>query len=196
MQKHYRQWGLVLLGASGVIALFFPFASGYDVAFGWHWLGRLILPVVVFPFLILFGHVVLLVTDRPPRWMNPAGYATAVLLSAIAFSDLLGPTYDDFLFVALFTIVPAFFVTLAILHGIAAELGTRGLIAVQSTYAVHLSLFLLLFLGDSYDIGYWLASLALIATLGQIVILAGNVWRIIALFMPTAILWSVGLAAA
>ena len=190
MQKLYLRWVSALLGASGLIALLFPFASGYDVADGWDWLGRLILPVVVFPFLILFGYIALLVAHRPPRWMNSAGYASAALLSAIAFSDSLGPYFDDFLFVALFTIVPAFFVTLAIRHGIDAKSGIRGLVALQSTYAVHLSLFLLLFLGDSYDIGYWLASLALIATMGQIVALAGSWWRITALFMPAAIMWS------
>lgn len=41
---------LILLGTAGIILLFFPFASGYDVRDGWEWLGRFMYPSSCFYF--------------------------------------------------------------------------------------------------------------------------------------------------
>jgi len=191
VQSLYLRWGLALLGLTGVAALFVPFTGGLDVADGWNWLGRFIIPVAAFPFLISSGYIVWLATDRPFRWMNPAGYAAAVLFNAIALSDSFSYSVDDFSFVAPFTIIPAFCIALGVFRSSGTKAGARGLLALQSTYAVHLSFFLSGFMQHPHNVGYWLAALALVATLGQIFVLAANAWRIFALVLPAAIMWVV-----
>jgi len=188
MQSLYLRWGLALLGLSGIVALFCPFTSDLGVADGWEWLGRFIIPVAVFPFFISFGLIALLAMDRPLRWMNPAGYTAAVLFNMIAFSDSFSYSTDDFLFAALFMIIPALCIILGIFRSPDTQSGERGLLALQSTYAVHLSFYLSGFMGDQHNIGYWFAALALLATLGQIVVLARQAWRSVVLILPAAIM--------
>ena len=187
MQSLYLRWGLALLGLSGVVALFLPFAGDLGIADGWEWLGRFVIPVAVFPFFISFGFIALLAADRPLRWMNPAGYTAAVLFNMIAFSDSFRYSTDDFRLAALFMIIPAFCIVLGIARSSDMRSGERGLLAVQSTYAVHLSFYLSGFMQDQHNIGYWFATLALLATLGQIVVLARQAWRVVALILPALI---------
>jgi len=188
MQSLYLRWSLALLGLSGIITLFCPFIGDLGVADGWEWYGRLIIPVAVFPFFISFGLILLLALHRPLRWINPAGYAAAVLFNMIAFSDSFSYSTNDFLIAALFIIIPALCITLGIFRSSETLSGERGLVALQSTYAVHLSFYLSGFLQDQHNIGYWFAALALLATLGQIVVLARQAWRIVALILPAAIM--------
>jgi len=188
MRSLYLRWGLALLGLSGIVALFYPFIGDLGVADGWDWLGRFIIPVVVFPFFISFGFIALLAADRPLRWMNPAGYTTAVLFNVIAFSDSFRYSTDDFWFAALFMIIPALCIVLGIFRSSEIRSGERGLLAVQSTYAVHLSFYLSGFMQHQHNIGYWFAALAMLATLGQIVVLVRQAWRIVALILPAAIM--------
>lgn len=192
VSRNYVQWLLAALGTSGVIALFFPFACGYTVADGWEFLGLFILPVVAFPFLISIGFIVCLVAGRPLRWMNPAGYATAILVSAIALSLSSDTSFDDLLTVGPFTIIPAFCIVLGVFRNADGDPRAQGLVALQSLYAVHLSFYLLLFSPGlttcSHQLGYWLAALALLSTFGQIATLAAKVWRAVVLIAPAAIM--------
>ena len=194
MHRDYLRWFLALLGLSGILALFFPFADGFGVADGWEWFGRLIFPVVTFPFLISFGYVARLVADKPLRWLNPAGYIAALLISAIALSDSLGSSSNDIFFVAMFTVVPAFCIIMGITGAFDRESNAKGLVALQSTYAVHLSWWLALFFGATYNVGYWLAVLALLVTLAQIALVVAKKWWVIALYAPAAIMWVIFLA--
>jgi hypothetical protein len=181
MNSVYLRWALALLGLSGIILLFFPFIGSEGVTEGWHWFGRFIVPVVTFPFLISFGSITGLVTDKSLRWLNPAGYIAGILLSAIALSGPFSFDTDDLIFVTLLAIIPAVCITWGIFLGVDEESGARGLVALQSIYAVHLSFYLALFLHELHNIGYWLAVLALLATLAQIAVLAAQKWRIISL---------------
>ena len=194
MNSDYLRWPLALLGLGGIIALFFPFSGGYGVAEGWHWFGRFIIPVVTFPFFISFGYITGLVTDKSLRWLNPAGYIAGVLLSVIALSGAFSFDVDNLIFVTLLAIIPAVCITWGIFLGVDEQSGARGLVAMQSTYAVHLSVYLVLFFHEQHNIGYWLAVLALLATLAQIAVLAAQKWRIISLYAPAAILWAILLA--
>jgi len=194
MSSVYLRWPLALLGLSGIIALFFPFIGSDGVTEGWHWFGRFIIPVVTFPFLISFGYITSLVTDKSLRWLNKAGYIAAVLLSAIALSGPFGFDADDLFFVTLLAIIPAVCITWGIFLGVDEESGARGLVALQSTYAVHLSFYLALFIHEQHNIGYWLVVLALLTTLAQIAVLASQKWRIISLYAPAAITWAIFLA--
>ena len=91
-------------------------------------------------------------------------------------------------------IIPAVCIILGILLGVEGESGARGLVAMQSTYALHLSFYLALFFHEQHNIGYWLAVLALLATLAQIAVLAAQKWRIISLCAPAVIAWGFILA--
>jgi hypothetical protein len=189
MQSRYLRWGLALLGLSGIITLFYPFSGDLGVADGWEWLGRFIIPVAVFPFFISFGFIAILATERPLHWMNPAGYIAAVLFNTIAFSDSFSYSTNDVWFAALFMIIPALCILLGIFRSSGTQSGARGLLALQGTYAVHLSFYLSGFMQSEHNIGYWFAALALLATLGQIVVLARQTWRIVALILPAAVMW-------
>jgi hypothetical protein len=191
MNGVYLRWPLALLGLSGIIALFFPFIGSDGVTEAWHWFGRFITPVVTFPFLISFGYITFLVTDKSLRWLNPAGYTAAVLLSAIALSGPFSFDTDDLIPVTLFAIVPAVCIMWGIFLGVDEGLGARGLVAMQSTYAVHLSFYLAQFLHEQHNIGYWLAVSALLATLAQIAVLAAQKWGVISLYTPAAITWAI-----
>ena len=188
MQCLYLRWGLALLGMSGIIALFCPFIGNLGIADGWEWYGRFIIPVTVFPFFISFGLITLLATDKPLRWMNPVGYTAAVLINMIAFSDSFSYSTNDLLFAAIFMIVPALCIILGIFRSSETQSGERGLVGLQSTYAVHLSFYLSGFMQDQHNIGYWFAAVALLATLGQIVVFSRQAWRIVVLILPAAIM--------
>lgn len=193
MQSTYLRWILAVLGFSGIIALFFPFADGLDIRDGWEWFGRAIIPVVTFPFLISIGYVAWLVANKPLRWLNPAGYLAAVLFSVIAlsgsFDPSMDPSFGDILETAMLTVIPAFFIILGILHGVDGGSGARGLIALQGIYAFHLSVYLASFIEWTHNIGYWLAALALLVMLMQMAVLLTRRRWIVSLYAPAAIVW-------
>lgn len=181
---------LTILGCSGIVLLFLPFSGGMGVADGWEYLGRIMLPVTVLPFLIVAGYVARIGVGRIPPWANPVGYAVTILLAAVAVSawDSYG---EDFTFVALLFFVPVLCLLPGIRFGTGKQSDTRGLVALQGLYAVHLSFFLAAFLDGAVDAGYWVAALALMVTFVQITLhLERKVWAA-CLFAPSVAVWTV-----
>ena len=180
---------LALLGLSGIVLLFFDFVDGYGVVEGWNWFGRFMLPVVVFPFIISASYLARLSVGALPRWSNLVGYAAAILVSAIALYSLsMWNDWEDLLFLSVFSIIPAICIYLGNHLGAADASSDGGLIAVQTTYAVHVSFYLLI-VGGVADTGYWLAWLVLLVGFVQIaMLLRRKIW--VTLFvLPSTAMW-------
>jgi len=202
---------LALLGLSGIVLLFFDFVDDVGVVEAWEWLGRFILPVVVFPFMISAGYFARLSIGKLPHWSNLAGYAAAILVSAIALYDLvmLGDGWEGLVAIFVFFVIPAVCIYLGIIFGLADDSSEKGLIAVQTMYATNVSYYLFGFGSDGDgdigywldlfvfgfegvgDIGYWLAWLVFFVGFIQIALLLRRKPWVVMFVLPSAAMWLV-----
>ena len=184
---------LALLGLSGIVLLFFDFVDGDGVVYAWKWLGPFILPVVVFPFMISAGYFARLSIGKLPHWSNLAGYAAAILVSAIALYDLvMWDVWEGLTHIFVFLVIPAVCIYLGIIFGLADDSSEKGLIAVQTMYATNVSYYLFSFgsEGDG-DIGYWLAWLVFFVGFIQIALLLRRKPWVVMFVLPSAAMWLV-----
>jgi hypothetical protein len=190
-QRHHLL--LALLGLSGIVLLFFDFTDGDGVVEGWDWFGRFMLPVVIFPFMISAGYFARLSIGKLPQGSNLAGFVAAILVSAIALYDFsMWDGWDDLLFLSAFTAIPAVCIYLGIVFGLADDSSEKGLIAVQTTYATHVSFYLSLAtldLNADGNIGYWLAWLVFVVGFIQIALLLRRKSRVVLFVLPAAAMW-------
>jgi len=185
---------LALLGLSGIVLLFFDFVDNIGVVEAWEWLGRFILPVVVFPFMISAGYFARLSIGKLPHWSNLAGYAAAILISAIAFYDLvMWDVWEEGLVaIFIFLVFPAVCIYLGIIFGLADDSSEKGLIAVQTMYATNVSYYLFVFGSEGdVDIGYWLAWLVFFVGFIQIALLLRRKPWVVLFVLPSAAMWLV-----
>jgi hypothetical protein len=184
---------LALLGLSGIVLLFFDFVDGDGVVEAWEWLGRFILPVVVFPFMISAGYFARLSIGKLPHWSNLAGYAAAILVSAIALYEwVMWDVWEGLVAIFVFFVIPAVCIYLGIIFGLADGSSEKGLIAVQTMYATNVSYYLFGFgsEGDG-DIGYWLAWLVFFVGFIQIALLLRRKPWVVMFVLPSAAMWLV-----
>jgi hypothetical protein len=165
---------LTLVGFSGIVLLFMPFAEGIDVSDGWEWIGPSIIPGVVLPFLISLGYLVWIIVGRLPRWANAAGYVVAIATSAAAlsasdWSSPFGGNIESVVFsLAIFLVVPAICISLGVVRGLTGDIPVKGLAASQSIYALWMVCYLEIVSPLPYDIGAWLGGLTIAVYFVQI----------------------------
>jgi hypothetical protein len=188
IENRRRHLLLAFLGLSGIVLLFFDFIDDDGVVEGWDWFGRFMLPVVIFPFMISAGYFARLSIGKLPRWSNLAGYAAAILVSAIALYGTVW--WDDLAILSFFTVIPAVCIYLGIVFGLADDSSEKGLIAVQTTYATHVSFYLFgLGLNGDGNIGYWLAWLVFFVGFIQIALLLRRKPWVVLFVLPAAAMW-------
>jgi hypothetical protein len=165
---------LTLVGFSGIVLLFVPFAKGIDVSDGWEWIGPFIIPGIVLPFLISFGYLIWILVGRLPRWANLAGYLVAIATSAAAMAAAewgspFGGNIESVVFsLTIFLVVPAICISFGVVRGLTGDIPVKGLAASQSIYALYMGCYLEIVSPLTYDIGAWLGGLTIAAYFIQI----------------------------
>lgn len=188
IKYRYLQSLLTLVGFSGIVLLFLPFANEIDVSDGWEWVGLFITPGVVLPFLISSGYLAWILIGRLPRWANPAGYAVAIATSAVALSpqDWSSPFGDIAAELAIWLVAPAVCISFGIIRGLPGDAPVRGLAAMQSIYALYMGCCLEIVAPLTYDVGAWLGGLTIAAYFGQIGLVVNHVRWLPLFIVPSA----------
>lgn len=190
---HYRlHAGLTIGGASGIALLFLPFTADVvplrDLVWDWRiWRNVLVMaaPCIVLPLAVFAGYATWLVKGRLPRWTTVGALSLSLLLALAIVADSAladGNDLDDFAFVALMLIAFAAGGWISATGGLRDE-AVRGLIAMQSVYAVPMSYFLAAFAVD-YQIGAWLGLVTASVYLAQMALLLQRPGALLIFLIP------------
>ena len=185
---------LTVIGLSGVVLVFMPFALDYvpirDI--DWDWWATphvaLVLPCIVLPPVISLCYIQRHVSGRLPDWAVSGGYFLAAI-SAGAFLTALFRDFDRsdgslILVVGPFLIAFAGVAWLSI-KGTNISLAVGGLVAMQCVYATLIVFALAMAITwDRFQIGAWLGAVALLAYLAQITLVLRRPVFIAAILIP------------
>ncbi len=188
------QIALTVIGLSGIILLFVPFAVGVvpyevilDEPFADLWL---LAPCVFLPILVSMGYVLWLITGQLPRWTMLASYVLAALLMCSSLAGFIYIYIDNSFDPGALALIVLFALSFTIvgwlsIRGIKQHSTAGGLVAMQGVYAIQMTFWVMFALGD-FEIGAWLAVISLLAYLVQIGLALKRPWWVMAVAVSMA----------
>ncbi len=211
IRKHLAQAVLTVLGLSGVVLVFLPFA--YDTVPATFFLDSLppplppvreylfvspllfwwVTPFVLLPFAISAGYLRWLLTGRLSRAEAGVGYALALIaacsLVLVELVDWLG-SHDDWLPVVYFVIAFGAGARFVIQNlRTATPPAPNALVAMQVVYLPVALALISLGLDNDPQIGLYLAIVTVLVYSAQIVMAAKRSWHSLIFFVPLALVW-------
>ncbi len=185
------QIALTVIGLSGIILSFVPFASGvapYEVILD----GPFVAPCVFLPILVSMGYVLWLITGRLPRWTMLASYVFAALFMCSSLAGFIYIYIDDSFDPYVLAMIVLFALSFTIvgwlsIRGIKQHSTAGGLVAMQGVYAIQMTFWVMYALEvdvqyalDLLEIGAWLAVISLPAYLAQMALALKRPWWVMA----------------
>ncbi len=145
------QIALTVIGLSGIILSFVPFASGiapYEVILDELFVDLgfwfLVAPCVFLPILVSMGYVLWLITGRLPRWTMLASYVLAALFMCSSLAGFIYIYIDNSFDPNVLAMIVLFALSFTIvgwlsIRGIKQHSTAGGLVAMQGVYAIQMT---------------------------------------------------------
>ncbi len=195
------QIALTVIGLSGIILSFVPFAAGiapYELIFVEQYVDTwsltfssfLVAPCVFLPILVSMGYVLWLITGRLPRWTMLASYVLAALFMCSSLAGFIYIYIDESFDPNVLAMIVLFALSFTIvgwlsIRGIKQHSTAGGLVAMQGVYAIQMTFWVMVAL-DYFEIGAWLAVISLLAYLAQIALALKRPWWVMAVAVSMA----------
>ncbi len=185
------QVALTLIGMSGIVLSFVPFAYDqipaevflFDSILSSLW--ALVAPCVLLPVAVSTAYAVWLIKNYLPRWLEVSNYAFATLSVCAILSGLgiEGPYETELITMFLLFIIACAGAAWLSIRGTAHSPEIRSVVAMQAVYFVPMS-FWVAFAQTDFQIGAWLGVVTLLTYLAQIALQVKHRLQMLAVIIP------------